>query len=419
MGPNDHRYRVDGPYGHHRTHGNASSSMLVLREPGVGMSPLTEREADAQARAHVRRDVAAGAVVLALMFGLIAGHFVEPAEEAPRSAQATSTPPKGSVAARVDPGIVDINTNLAYEDAAAAGTGMVVTSAGEVITNNHVIEGATSIHATDVGNGKTYGARVIGYAHADDVAVLALEGASRLATVSLVNSSSVPVGEHVLAIGNAGGVGGTPSTAGGSVIALNQSIAAQDELDGIPEQLNGLIEIQGDVEPGDSGGPLVDSVARVIGMDTAGSTSFAFQSAAGQGFAIPAAYFSSLAGQILDGHASSSVHIGKSALLGVLIGADGAQGGESVGEPDESPRSGAGGSGAPVEQVLRGTPAASVGLAGGDTITALDRDTISSPSELATLMDLHHPGDLVELRWDDTSGHPHAATVRLGNGPPD
>ncbi len=380
------------------------------------MTPLTQDEAEA--RAHVRRDVALGAVLFALILGVVAGHFVEPAEETQKAAS-NKPPPKGSVAARVDPGLVDIDTNLAYEDAAAAGTGMVITSSGEVITNNHVIEGATSIRATDVANGKTYSARVVGYDHSHDVAVLALEGASGLATVTLGDSSTVRVGEQAVAIGNAGGAGGTPSTSNGSVAALDQSISAADELDGVPEQLSGLIEIQGDVEPGDSGGPLVDSAGRVIGMDTAGSQSFAFQTSAGQGYAIPTAYFTAIAHEILAGQASSSIHIGNSALLGVLIGAGGSQG-----EPPESsesieaPRS-ASGSGAPVEQVLRGTPAAGAGLTGGDVITALDGNTISSPSDLTNLMDLQHPGDVVQLTWRDSKGRQHTASVRLGNGPPD
>src|ERR1700728_2170952 len=127
-----------------------------------------------------------------------------------------------AIASKVDPGLVDINTTLSYQDEQAAGTGMVLTPTGEVLTNNHVIVGATSISVTDVGNGQTYSASVVGYDITQDLAVLQLRGASGLQTVSIGNSSTVSVGESVVGIGNAGGTGGTPSSAGGAVTALNQ-----------------------------------------------------------------------------------------------------------------------------------------------------------------------------------------------------
>ena len=173
----------------------------------------------------------------------------------------------GAIAARVDPGVVDIDTTLEYPGERAEGTGIVLTSNGEVLTNNHVIEGATAISVTDVGNGRTYVARLLGYDRTSDVAVLQLENASGLRTVSLGNSSSVRVGEGIVGIGNAGGTGGTPSYAGGSVTALDQSITASDEATGTSENLAGLIETDADIRPGDSGGPLVNGSGRVVGMD--------------------------------------------------------------------------------------------------------------------------------------------------------
>src|SRR5207302_6609421 len=99
-----------------------------------------------------------------------------------------------SITSNVDPGLVDINTVLGLQRGEAAGTGMVVTSGGEVITNNHVISGATKITATDVGNGKTYTARVVGYDYSRDIAVLQLEGASGLQTVSFGDAGTLKVG---------------------------------------------------------------------------------------------------------------------------------------------------------------------------------------------------------------------------------
>jgi S1-C subfamily serine protease len=105
----------------------------------------------------------------------------------PASSVSGDSTSAASVASRVSPGLVDINVTLGYQQARAAGTGMVLTPNGEVLTNNHVIEGATSISVTDVGNGRTYSANVVGYDRTHDVAVLQLVGASGLTTVTLGN----------------------------------------------------------------------------------------------------------------------------------------------------------------------------------------------------------------------------------------
>ena len=183
-----------------------------------------------------------------------------------------------AIASKVDPGLVDINTTLGYQQEQAAGTGIVLSSNGVILTNNHVIDGATSISVTDVGNHKTYTASVVGYDRTKDIAVLQLHNASGLQTATLGNSSNASVGEDVVGVGNAGGTGGTPSAAGGTVTALNQSITASDDGDGTSEQLSGLIETNADIQPGDSGGALVDTSGDVLGIDTAASAGFSFQS---------------------------------------------------------------------------------------------------------------------------------------------
>src|ERR1039457_2713314 len=191
------------------------------------------------------------------------------------------------IASKVDPGLVDVVSTLGYQSGAAAGTGIVLTSTGEVLTNNHVIDGATSISVTDVGNGRVYSATVVGYDRSSDIAVLQLRGASGLKVASIGNSSKVRVGEAVVGIGNAGGVGGTPEVVGGSVTGLNRSITATEQDGGNPENLKGLIQVNADIQPGDSGGPLVDTAGKVLGMDTAASAGFSFQTAGTQGYAIP------------------------------------------------------------------------------------------------------------------------------------
>ena len=195
-----------------------------------------------------------------------------------------------SIAARVDPGLVDINVTLGYDNVQAAGTGQVLTANGEVLTNNHVVNGATSISVTDVGNGKTYGATVVGYDRSADVAVIQPKNASGLQTISVLLSASPPPGR---ARGGGHrqrrGFGRTPSAAAGFVTALNQSITASDEVDSSSEQLTGLIETNADVQPGDSGGPLVNTAGEVVGMDTAGSRrpGLQLQRVGSDGYAIP------------------------------------------------------------------------------------------------------------------------------------
>jgi S1-C subfamily serine protease len=247
---------------------------------------------------------------------------------------------------------------------------------------------------------------VLGYDRSHDVAVIALNGASGLATVPLGDSSTVQVGASVVTVGNAGGVGGTPSAAPGSVAALDQAITAGDSFGGSSERLTGLIRVSGQLQPGDSGGPLVDSAGNVIGMDTAASSGVDFQSTSTDGFAIPINQVLTISKKIVAGQASSSIHIGASGLLGVYVGSiSGFNGG------------GSGAAGAVVGEVISGTPAEGAGLAPGDTITALNGHSVKSPSGLSTLMARHHPGDRVRLTWVDSSGGSHTATLRLAAGP--
>ncbi len=316
----------------------------------------------------------------------------------------TASPAAAQIASRVDPGIVDVNTRLGYSGGAAAGTGVVLTSSGEVLTNNHVVAGATSISVTDVGNGRTYSATVVGTDPSDDIAVIKLTGASGLSTVQIGNSSSVRVGDGVVAIGNAGGAGGTPSVSSGSVTALGQSITASDDAASTSEQLTGLIQTDASLQPGDSGGPLVNASGEVIGIDTAASSGFRFQAGSSQSFAIPGDEAVSIARQMEAGHASSTVHIGPAAFLGIQVAPAGGVGAAT-------------GSGADVQGVLSGTPAQAAGLARGDVITAIDGQAIDSPATLSSVMAQHHPGDQVQVTWTDTSGQQHTATVPLTSGP--
>lgn len=337
----------------------------------------------------------------------------------------------GAIAAKVSPALVDINVTFSYQQAAGAGTGIVMTSSGEVLTNNHVINGATKISVTDIGNHQTYSASVVGYDSTNDVAVLQLKTSSGKDPSGLAaahfDTTPVSVGEGVVAIGNAGGRGGTPTSSGGSVTAVNQSITASDQLDGTSEHLSGLIQVNADIQSGDSGGSLVNVSGAVIGMDTAASTSFQFSQSGGQGYAIPIGQALSIAKQIEAGKGSSAVHIGQTAFLGVLISPSSSQGLGSSGEGGEGGSFGGSGTfggngssiaGADVSGVVTGAPAQKAGLGAGDVITSFGAQTVSSSADLTKLMVPYHPGDKVSIGWVDSSGQSHTATVTLASGPP-
>ena len=381
---------------------------------------------------HKRGLIATGAVALAAgaaaggVLGSLHSTSVGLATATSKTVLSTS-----QIASRVDPGLVDVVSTLGDEQATSAGTGIVLTSNGEVLTNNHVIDGATSIKVTDVGNGRTYTAKVVGYDASQDVAVIQLQNASGLTIASLGDSSTVQTGDSVVALGNAGGKGGTPSVAAGTVTALNQSITASDEGSGNSEQLTGLIQTNANIQPGDSGGSLVNSYGQVIGMDTAASSGTQLQSQSGQtavqAYAIPINEATSIAKQIEAGSTSASAHIGATAFLGVetqpASQGSGSGFGGSGGSGDSGGFGGFGGSqgssstGVTIAGALSGSPAANAGLTAGDEITSVGGQSVSSAQNIAQVLVKYHPGDQISIGWVDQSGQSQTTTVTLASGP--
>lgn len=295
--------------------------------------------------------------------------------------------------------LVDINVNLGYSQNQAEGTGIVLNSTGLVLTNNHVIAGATQITARDVGNNRQYTATVVGYDRSHDVALLQLGNASGLKFVEIGDSDKVSPGDSVVGIGNAGGLNGAPSTAPGTVTALDQSITAQDESMNTSEKLSGLIETNCDIQPGDSGGALINAAGQVVGVDTAASVGFSFATQGNQGYTIPINQAMQIVSQIQSGQGNQTVHIGQTAFLGVEVEAS------------------TGGSGAQVQKAIPGDPAAAAGITANDIITALGGSPVTSPDSLTQLIGRYHPGDRVSVTWQDSTGASHTATVTMGNGP--
>ena len=316
-----------------------------------------------------------------------------------------------------------IDTNLGYQGSQAAGTGMVLDSSGEILTNNHVIDGATSIKVVLPGTGKSYTAKVVGYDATDDVAVLQANGASNLETASLGDASALTAGQSVTAVGNAGGTG-TLTSSSGTVVGLNRSITVSDEQGGA-EHLTRLIQTDAGLQPGDSGGPLVTADGKVIGMDTAASTSSSGgyegsgaygdsggygatqESTASDGYAIPINRALAIVDQIESGSSSTSVHVGGTAFLGV----------ELASSQEEGPYTDAG-SGGLIQGVTSDGAAAAAGLTQGDVITAVDGHAITTPAAVSSALASKHPGDQIAVAYTDQTGASQTTTVTLASGPP-
>ncbi|ANP73390.1 S1C family serine protease [Cryobacterium arcticum] len=300
-------------------------------------------------------------------------------------------------------GVVVIDTVLGYESSEAAGTGLILTSDGRILTNNHVVEGATSITVTVVSTGTEYTAEVVGTDATEDIAVLELVDASGLATADLDTSGEVAVGDAVTGVGNAGGTG-TLTAAAGTVLSLEQSITAQDSDGTNAEDLTGLIEVDADIESGESGGPLYDADGEVVGIDTAASSG----STTITGYAIPIEdvleIVDTIDAAVASGINTDTITVGYPAFLGIGL--------SSTGSTRTTTSTGAG-----VAGVIADTPAATIGLAAGDTITAVDGTAVATATALSELLAAHSPGDTVTIDWVDASGVTHSAAAALIAGP--
>ncbi|MFV0495109.1 S1C family serine protease [Mycobacterium sp.] len=301
-----------------------------------------------------------------------------------------------TMVAQVGPQVVNINTRLGYNNAVGAGTGIVIDSDGVVLTNNHVIAGATDISAVSLGDGRTYGVDVLGYDRSHDIAVLHLQGADGLP--SAVIGDVVAVGDPVVAMGNTGGQGGTPRALAGKVLAVDQTVQASDSLTGAEETLTGLIQFDAPIQPGDSGGPVVNGGGQVVGMNTAATENFQM-SGGGQGFAIPIGTAMGIADDIRSGTGGPTVHVGPTAFLG-------------LGVVDNN------GSGARVQRVVGHAPASLAGITPGDVITALDDTRIDSATAMSDALIGYHPNDVVTIHWISKLGVPQTERVTLAEGPP-
>ncbi len=342
---------------------------------------------------------AAGAGIGWSLARAVNGHQVAQSSAQPETPIQQVTPNTGgsnsnnstaAIAARVSPAIVDINTTVGSSQ--AAGTGMIISSTGEILTNNHVVSGSSSITVTVQGRSRTYPAHVVGVNISQDVAVIQIDAnVSGLPRVTFANSSSVKVGDSVVAIGNALGRGGAPHAEPGQVTALDQTITAS-EGGSNSETLSGMIESDALIYEGDSGGALVNTAGQVVGMITAGQAQGFRSSASDVGYAIAANTAVSQANRIRADEKGSDLTYGQWGFLGVVIRDTG--------------------SGAMVTSVQSNSPAARAGIAPGSIITKVGGTTVTSSDSLGNAIRSHQPGERVSVTWSDSNGS-HTATVTL------
>jgi len=276
------------------------------------------------------------------------------------------------------------------EEFKSAGTGMIISRSGLVLTNNHVIAGATSVAVTIDGTHTALPATVVGTDPALDLALLRIgHPPANLHPVTFGDSQELVPGDAVIAIGNALGLqAGSPTVTSGIVSALGRVVTATVPTTGQTETLDNMIQTDAAINPGNSGGPLVDSAGDVVGMNTAaaGSTSDGTQ-AQNIGFAIPSSELIAEIPQLERGGTSGA----PGAFLGVEVEDDTANLAAEFGLPTSS--------GAVVVSVLPGTPAASAGLAPGDVIVGMDGKPVGSVGQLSAIEASLHPGQEVPLTY--------------------
>lgn len=299
--------------------------------------------------------------------------------------------------AQVEPAVARLDTTNDYQQVIGTGTGVVLDPGGVVLTNFHVVQGADTITAT-VG-GRPFTADLLGYDRSHDVAVLSLRGGGGLPAAPLGDSGALTEGAPVVALGNANGSGSPLTQEAGAVVGFGRTITAKDELTGSSEELTGLIEFAAPVRAGDSGGPLVNAAGQVVGMTTAATVNFRM-GPGGAGFAIPINEALAIAGQIRSQVPTDSVHIGRPTLLGVGVSAREQQ--------TDLP-------GVLIHEVLIGGPAQQAGLHDGDVLLSIDGITLTSPTSLTNVLDLHYPGDVVDLVWIDRAGQQHTGKAPLAS----
>ncbi len=288
---------------------------------------------------------------------------------------------------KVQPAVVEITVTTTQGQ--ALGSGSILTTDGYVLTNDHVVQGATAIQVST--STTTYSAKVAGKDPADDLAVIKIENASNLPTITFADSSKLRVGQFVVAVGNPLGVGQSASF--GIISALNRSVSEAPS--GPANIIPNAIQTSAPINPGNSGGALIDLSGNLVGIPTLGALDpeFGNSPANGIGFAIPANRAQFIAEQIIKNGVVTNT--GR-AFLGVLT-------------------SDANG-GAFIRQLVAGGPAEQAGLQPNDTIIQIDTTAIPNSAALGSYLANKAPGDKVTVTVN-RNGTDLKITVTLGTLP--
>ena len=335
-------------------------------------------------------------LLVAALVGGLAGHFAGSGAgsgvtiDAVAGAPAAATLPSGltipNLVKDVLPAIVSIDVRgQGTED---QGTGMIISSSGLVITNNHVIAAAVgggSITVTRSGSTSSLPATLVGTNPIDDVALIRIDQAHALPTVTFGSSDKLVVGDAVVAIGNALGLAaGTPTVTQGIVSALGRTVTAGNGTS--TETLSNMIQTDAAINPGNSGGPLLDAQGDVIGMNTAVAGTLADgTSAQNIGFAIPVSTIESLLKSLLAGE--SVVNHG--AFMGVEV--------TSMSPTLQFEYGFTRSTGAVVMSVIPNTGAARAGLRQGDIIISINGESVTGTPDLTSILSGLHSGDTITV----------------------
>jgi S1-C subfamily serine protease len=297
----------------------------------------------------------------------------------------------------VQPSVVAIETGLVNQAGGlfgrGAGTGVIISEDGLVLTNNHVIESADSI-TVRLFDGRELPADLVGSSPADDVALVHIRDVSGLTPADLGESSELVVGDEVVAIGNALDLEGTPTVTRGIVSALNRSISSGSE------SLDNLIQTDAAINPGNSGGPLVNADGQVVGINTA-----IIDGAQNLGFAIAIDAIKPLIEDIQNGGGD----VRGLAFLGVSS--------VQVSELDQATLDNFGitsDSGAVIVSITPGSAAEDLGLEEGDVVTSVDGNVVTTPDDLGQAIRSHDPGDEITVEWQ-RDGEAQTGTATLGS----
>ncbi len=279
-------------------------------------------------------------------------------------------------AAAIAPSVVTITNTT--EDGGDTGTGIIVSSDGEIITNNHVVEGSTDLKVRLAGATDAVKATILSTDPGNDLALIKLVNASGLTAATFADPTSIAVGDTVVAVGYALALDGGPSVTSGIVSALNRTLTDSDGA------LDGLIQTDAAISSGNSGGPLINLNGQVIGVNTAVYNGGGQTAANNIGFAIGVAEVQRVV-KILrnDSTGNSSNSARTQGYLGIALG-------------DRTD----GGSGAVVTEVQADSPADKAGLKVNDIVVAINGTTVTGQGSLIAVIRDAAPGDTVSLTID-------------------